>query len=400
MTDDLALAGFAGPTEGLDRELLDLLVADHARQVVQAFLERRGSRLDVAAPGVSDGLARWIEMDDSFETAWHVSFGDLHAALLSDDEPDDAAVATAAALRLSERGLRASWEARFRQPTHLRFGAWVLPKADELHVAAAGDRVDIDISGPDCASTIAYRWGPDGWSTEDLAPLPALERAGMRVAISSAHALSPTAARRLFDADAYSFSSDDVGDDDGWSATCREALTLIDEAAGEYVPWVASVLREIVPLRARPREFNSGSERFSPGVICVSNQNYRWMLAEMIVHESTHQYMNILTRLGPIDDGSDDQLHYSPFRDKDRPIMFLVVAYHAFANVLLFYRSARENGHVPDRVPESDAFSSREETLALQLQQIEGPLERSTALTSIGAALWEPLRDRVNALVS
>lgn len=401
MLDETQLRGFACPQAELNRAVLDLLVVDHCRQVLLAFLDRHGEDVAASSSRLTDVLARWAAHGDGFEAAWSLAFGDMHAALVIPTEVDVTRVAAAVGLRLNGEGTTGMWEARLNEPAAFRFGRWLLPRASAIRVESTKDTVDVELKTLNGTSVVAFRRGRDGWSASNGIELPIVDRAGVCFSISPASALTPEAGRRLLDADAYSFDISEVADDVSWHRVCEESVDLLSEAAPEYVPWVGAVLRDLVPLQARPRVFNSGSDRYSPGVVCLSNQPYRWVLAEMLVHECTHQYMNIVTRLGSIDDGTDHELHFSPFRNKDRPIMFLVVAYHAFANVLLFYRSARARGMVPEPIPgQEEAFTNREATLARQLEQIEGPLAVSTALTPIGRALWEPLRGLVGTVVA
>ena len=158
--------------------------------------------------------------------------------------------------------------------------------------------------------------------------------------------------------------------------------------------WIGYVLRDLIPLPDRSGMHNSGSEYLLPGVICVSNQNDPWALAEMLVHEATHQYLYILNRLGPLDDGTDQTLYFSPIRNMGRPIHFIVVAYHAFGNVLLFYRTVRD-AISADR--EAGArIHRRVEELDPQLAGLEHALQTTKALTPLGRALWEPLYEEVH----
>ena len=211
------------------------------------------------------------------------------------------------------------------------------------------------------------------------------------IRIASPADLSPTAARRLLEADAYSFASDETAATEEWQETLRSAMALLDRAAPQYVPWVHTVVCHVIPLAARSGCFNSGGERCSPGVVCVSNQPLVWPLAEMLVHEATHQYMHIAMRLGAFDDGSDETQYYSPFRDKDRPLPYILIAYHAFGNVLLFYRTARKRGLVPDAWVTTGPFADREATLESQLRIVEPVLRTASTLTELGEALWRPL---------
>src|SRR5438046_7090098 len=52
--------------------------------------------------------------------------------------------------------------------------------------------------------------------------------------------------------------------------------------------------------------------RSLPGVVHVAHISYRPALAEMLVHELSHQHYYVASSHGPVDDGSDDNLYYSP----------------------------------------------------------------------------------------
>ncbi|HEX5707813.1 MAG TPA: HEXXH motif-containing putative peptide modification protein, partial [Pyrinomonadaceae bacterium] len=111
----------------------------------------------------------------------------------------------------------------------------------------------------------------------------------------------------------------------------------------------------------------------------------------MLVHESSHLYLHLLCRLGPINDGTDKTLYYSPAVRRPRPLERILVAYHAFANMSLLYRLCMEVG-IDD---EGYCALNQEKTLP-QLEQLEAPLLDNPALTPIGRALFEPLYRRLH----
>lgn len=394
---DLGYDGFACPQVGVDPTVLELVVDGHARRVTEVFLERHQEDLGENAPGLAALLVDWVEQGEvRFDATWHAAFGDIHAALRAED-CDPAGCAAAAGLWLTECGQPGDWSASLSVPVRFRIGDRLLPTASAIRVSNGNGGPTVEIESSADGQAHEFTLGPDGWEGQGGERLPICQRDGFNFTVLPPGALPPTAAVRLLQADAYQFDASEVGSGDDWLVTCEAAVALIAEAAPIYVSWVDRVLRDLIPLQARPGTFNSGSDRFTPGAICISNQDYKWPLAEMLVHECTHQYLNILMRLEAIDDGSDEDLHYSPFRNKDRPLAFIVIAYHAFANVLLFYRAARARGMLPDPIAGSDAFANREETLDRQLRQIEPVLAGTSALTPIGRALWEPLYEQVRA---
>jgi HEXXH motif-containing protein len=395
-------SGFACPQAGLAPDLLDLLVVEHADQLISTVLERHSGSLEQSAPGLCGLFKTWLarppgaDRDTTdFDTVWNAAFGDMHAMLVSQTPSDLLRSAAAVALRLNACGQPGGWEVSLPAAAALRFGPWVLPAASAISVRATTARVALCLHVQQTWRTMVFERAPGGpWTTAQASLLEALHGSGhadFAFLLAPRNALSEPAAARLLFADAYQFDGADMRITESWRGTCAQALTLLNTTAPHYAAWVSRVLRELVPLKARPAVFNSGSEQYSPGVVCVCDHPYRWPLAEMLVHECSHQYLHIINRLGPLDDGSDTGLHYSPFRNKPRPLFFIVVAYHAFANVLLFYRHARARGLLPDPSVPSDAFTQRERVLQAQLRQIEPVLLQSRALTPLGRALWEPL---------
>src|SRR4030095_1007542 len=88
----------------------------------------------------------------------------------------------------------------------------------------------------------------------------------------------------------------------------------------------------------------SFSDQDRPGTIGASLPASALSIGETLVHEASHQMANIRKRLGPLDDGSDDRGYFSPVKQTERPVDAILIAYHAFANVVLFYRACLASG--------------------------------------------------------
>src|SRR6185312_15271355 len=102
----------------------------------------------------------------------------------------------------------------------------------------------------------------------------------------------------------------------------------------------------VVPIAGGPTDgLCSGSSASEPGRCHMSVRAGQVKLAEMLVHEATHQYYYLVTRLGPVDDGTDSTLYYSPVKNCYRPLAYILIAYHAFANVLLFSQRCLDAGY-------------------------------------------------------
>jgi HEXXH motif-containing protein len=279
-------------------------------------------------------------------------------------------------------------------PAILRFDRWLLPLSDAVEVSAINDTVSINArTAVGWRKTIFHR-DENSWDAKNGAEaLPALSRCGIRWILLRPEALSPESPARLLATGSYDFEAPPTEVQKQYMLrTCEAALDLLAEFADVYVAWVTQVIRDLIPLPARPDMINSASGNFAPGVITASNEKLRCVLAEMLVHEATHQYLYILKRLGPIDDGTDETLYFSPFRNMGRPILYILFAYHAFGNVLLFYRMVRERSQDEPGVYNDQRF----EELERKLRTLEVALQTTTALTPLGRALWEPLYTRIH----
>jgi len=174
-------------------------------------------------------------------------------------------------------------------------------------------------------------------------------------------------------------------------ATCalHKAISLLARYAPIFLPWIGRVIRRIIPVLSSSQMTCSGSYEDYPGTIYMSLNCAPVAIAEILVHEATHQYYYILARYGAIDDGSG-QTFFSPIKGTKRPLAMILLAYHAFANVLLFYRSCRQK-HIRD----SGYCRTNEAQLVPKLHVLEDTLASTNALTPLGEALWRPLAARL-----
>lgn len=391
--------GLSCPSAGPNDDLVATLAVEHARNVVSSFLSQHAACVASVSTDLRDQLERFCDAPARYDATelrmvWDPAFGDAHAFLLRQDG-DPAAVAALIGLRLTADNAAGDWDVRLDRPQSLRFGPWTLPAAEHLTVEASSGGVTIHTTCSARTQTHAFVRGDHGWTTVDAdAPV----RVGSRrltfdVLLSSA--MSPGSAERLLSADAYAFSESASNCSDGWRLACHDAAELIALAAPDYVDWVARVVNWLTPVSSEAGTFNSGSERFSPGVVCMSDHALAWPIAEMLVHEASHQYMNLLTFVDPLVNGADEQLYFSPFRNKDRPLFFILAAYHAFGNVLAFYKAARAHGRIPDENGLPEAFLRREAELERQLSGLAEALSATHGLTDAGQALFHPLRQHL-----
>ena len=135
----------------------------------------------------------------------------------------------------------------------------------------------------------------------------------------------------------------------------------------------------------------SSSDARAPGVVRLSLAHDAATIGELLVHEATHAYVHLLEHAGPVDDGSDATLYYSPFKRAMRPIRAILLAFHAFANVALFYRALLRRNAPINRLAVQDTLAELEQ----HLYAVTTPLRSTSALTDKGAALRDHLLARL-----
>ncbi|MDQ4070520.1 MAG: HEXXH motif-containing putative peptide modification protein [Actinomycetota bacterium] len=374
--------GFAGAEERLDEPFLQGVAVAYATGVTQRFLERHREFL---GGGLDAALDRFTTMDVDFSTAWEPTFG-LFGEILANRSPvDPADAATRLGLWLASCGISARWEQPLLSPVACRFGPYPLPKADYIRIESDGSEAAIVVSLDGRTTVLELRRTEEGWSTDGVARLP-------QVRLMDRHLTFLVG--DLLESPDFEYLREDLLAESEWESLPTDygrTCELMRQHAPEYLAWVDRVMRYVLPLRGEGATINSGSSKGEPGLSHISCTAGAIQLGEMLVHESTHHYYYLVTRLGPVDDGSDTNEYYSPVKGRNRPIYYILLAYHAFANVLLFTRACRESGW-----PDGDGYLAKNERdLVSQLDQLKAGLLKTKALTPLGSSLWEPLAARI-----
>lgn len=369
--------GFSCPDQGLDEEFLEIVAGEHAREITCLFLDRHGATLADKASGVRELLERWASTEIAFDQSWSLALGLVEATLTTTFDGDPAPAAAGLALAIANGSSSSEWCCEFDTPTRLRTHDVLLPACERIEVeGSTGDRsIRLRCEGDEVVLTADPRAGQRSDS------LPTLNTGGDEIVLLPAAALTGFRIEQFPAAPVARI-------DDRVVESCREALSLLDQAVPEYHTWVCRILRHFVPLQGGPGSLVSGStaQYYGTTYLCLDVEPAA--IGEMLVHEGSHQYYHILTWLGPVDDGSDETLYYSPVKRKGRPIAYILLAYHAFANVMLYYQRCR----MRDIGSEARTYClENEKRLWPQLDELEAHLRSARSLTPLGAALWEPL---------
>lgn len=383
--------GFSGPFVPFDESLLEYLIVEHGRETIRAFLDRHRVLLDQKEPSVRAFLDATLAAELGFEAVWSPAFGRLAMCALSVapsiDQVRDAAISMA--WSLTAEGVSGEWSASPAQPEPMRLRELVLAPATRFDVEAGADGMALSLTlvGGDRRSLRLLRAGRRWEQADGGAPLTT-HRVHDGIIFLTNGVAETIAHSYLADSVIPAHRVDEAID------THNAAMELMDKCAPGYARWVRRLLRAVIPLESKTGGINSGSSRHEPGVVHASVDCPREGYAEMLVHEVSHQHLYAISRLGPTEDGSDPTLYYSPVKQTGRPIAMILIAYHAFANVLLLGSECLGHLSAGDR----EYFSLNEEFLRPQVQVLERSLRTTRALTPIGRALWEPLAARLDTM--
>ena len=381
--DELALAFVSQPCGEAGTFLAGHIAAENARQIIRRLLEQGGRYDNFLDAGIGELFHRWLlRADPGIEVCWHRAFSSVLSALRGDDEKAVIRAGVALAIHLNVTGEPGAWSAGGAGRQHEQWGAWLLPEYDRISVRTDGGEAILTLDGELRLrfTRDGSQWRPDGIGLEEL----------HRVSIGGqATLLLPRA-----EVDGYPSGSrpaflETIGSEN--ALRWRQTGLLIESYAAEFAPWIGGVVRHVALLDPSPGTVYSGSHSDRYGFIFGSDEASIPASAEILVHEASHQYFLILRRLGPLDDGSDTSLYYSPLVDRGRPLDRILFAFHACANILGFYRSCVAAG-----ISDTSYFSKNEPVVVDQLRQLILPLRTSRALTPTGRALFEPWAEIVH----
>lgn len=124
-----------------------------------------------------------------------------------------------------------------------------------------------------------------------------------------------------------------------------EAMRLLERTAPCYLPWVRPLFRGIGPGPLVDDNIRqSGSFSWHPGVFSCGFPLSTPFLAEVIVHEMSHQHYMLADSVVPlVKPGRNEEIYYSSFKGKNRNIEKILLTFHAVANMLLFWHDFIHN---------------------------------------------------------
>lgn len=375
--------GFSCPLESFNKPLAQMIASEYARSVLDVFSERFARMF--ANTGLDDLFSRLLHADLPLELAWTSELGNLYRVTRSGDEDQAIKNAAAFALMAGAKGFGGDWQLELSKAAKFFWDDWNLPACDKLTVISSDANASIKLSLNGDLTKIFFVRSLDGWKCQTPARvvrLPSFGSGKHRLVLLPRSATLDNEAFHDLEALALETFSPALID------ALTQTLDLLEEHLPHYFDWVVRIMRRVVVLHAERNELHSGSPQNQYGTILISD-NFRVLsLAEMLIHETSHQYFELLNKLGPTVDPCHTELYYSPVKQCDRPLHKILLAYHAFANVMLFYRGVSECGLADSH------FAKFQDVLNDELRQLEQPLLDNGAILPLGRALVGPLIER------
>jgi hypothetical protein len=386
---DTLYEAFSFPQEAKEHDLdvaVPMIVRQYTSGLTEAFVDRHRPGIAQTSMGLVEYLDAWTSgLGDQAsdqpcppKLGWDHAFGDAYRTVAV-PEADHARTAAAIAMHLGACGVDGGWEVAFDKEDRPRWDVCLLPPAAWLAVNSTATRAHVAQRGSqgeamhELTATTTGHW--IGTTNELLR----VDRYGLDFTLLTQDALS---LRDFDDLRSRTVRWIDPRMVDVFSA----AIDIIKEFTPEYLPWIARTLHQFFLLAPRDHIIESGSVEHYLGLVHLTAHAEPLPVAELLVHEASHQYMNLLTKIEPLDDGSDEKTYWSPAVNVHRPLAKIVAALHAFGNVLLFYRRCGQRG-----LSAQAECRRQEQLLSSWFDDLIPPIMGNDALSPTGRALCRPL---------
>lgn len=375
-------SAFSLPSENLTEKLLSAVTIPYKIGIVRAALDYHKDTLSRRRPEIWNFLDKAISCQeiDSYFVCWHPYFSLINRSFIEKDPRKVEDLFVRLTAYLTNLGvIKGAWEGELDSDFSLIHNDVLLDGVNHIASDVTRGLLFSSVeSGGEGESSDAYSFARSG------------KLRSLTISPGKTMKLLPSSVFQPISGDDFSTASAEISSKN--EVDMATTIQLIESVGTKYSDWIANVIRYIVCFPQDNENSFSGSYSDLSGVVKASFLSSPEKMCEVLIHEASHQYYHIACGLGYVDDGSDTNEYYSPPVGGSRPISRILVAYHAFANITLFYR---------DCVSRVDALGEyarksieRYEEYTLQLGE---PLTQSTALTEVGKMLFEPLHNKLSS---
>lgn len=124
---------------------------------------------------------------------------------------------------------------------------------------------------------------------------------------------------------------------DEWVAALRAALALINRYMPDLAGEIGAVLHQVVPVGYDEARHVSASYQEAIGTVYMSLHPNVMTMTEALIHEFSHNKLNLLFELDGVLENAFTPLYPSPVRPDPRPLHGVLLAVHAFQPVARLY---------------------------------------------------------------
>lgn len=377
---------FSCPQEPFSEEFLSVIVLNYCQALIDALIERFGPTFEREGRYVCESLIELRDKAPSFDALWSPALGRVVKAIRTDSSFRARWATVELLLQAGVHGFSANWELCIGKPVSLVWDNHLLPACDRIRVESNPGTACLQVSKGEWSKLVSFTRNSnyESWLSSECDELPVVPLGKTRLILLTGRSV-----------DFAEFAGLDILEriTEKHTSKLTAAIELLNNHVPKYFTWVERLIRRLVMVRSSSDELKSGNIKGQYGTIYISTHGEPEGIAEMLVHEVSHQYHSLLEKIGPTtsDDkeGRNRKLYYSPFTKSERPLDRLLVAYHAFANVELFYRALIASGTCSE-----GQCSKLTKGLSDQIDDVERVLKASIELTPIGRALFDPLYER------
>ncbi|WP_299547720.1 HEXXH motif-containing putative peptide modification protein [uncultured Tateyamaria sp.] len=174
--------------------------------------------------------------------------------------------------------------------------------------------------------------------------------------------------------------------DYGWAAEVSEGISLMSKVNPSYEIWVRRLLSTLILTERLENRTCSGSWSDTSGTVYMSQPNSLLEVGEVLIHECAHQHFHLACRVFPMKTDTENGRYFSPPVGRERPLDMILIAYHAFANVLTYYECAFD-------MSLGDQLShNRYRSFSQEVAVLESYLDNNKGLSELGRTIFSTLR--------
>jgi hypothetical protein len=382
MVDPVFLKGFACPQEYFSEELFAHAIREYAVSLLSLAVDQCIDYLEMDSDCLQLLLNQPFAVSHEALAFWSPALGHCFMGLQSGNTGLVQRGIIQTGLNLLWKRIQGHWRVDLVEPVSFYFGHFLLPESSRIEAYSDGREAYISLDG---RQHTFYPLSPlsqarEGWDDENEEDIPHFKIGNTKVLVLSANKVG----RLCLPLPPFPLLTEITPNQLNRLSSC---VDILDESFPHYRTWVERVLTHLLPVHSPPSRLQSGNVGPYLGLIYMTDIADTLKTAEMLIHESSHLYYRLLTYYGDLvtDNG---MLYYSPFVGMERPPNRILLAYHAFANVEIFYRECIQRGLM---VSQCQRTLSK---LVPDVDSLEQVLSTKIKLTQLGSCVFEPLARR------